>query len=123
MKKSFFIAGRFLFPVFVLLLAVSATKVSSTGNKVMKAAGIEGRWDITIQSSEKELPSWLEVTHSGRNTLVGQFVGVSGSARPISRVNFEGTKMSFSIPPQWENGNGDLQVEGTLDGDQLSGTM
>jgi len=123
MKKSFFIAGRFLFPVFVLLLAVSATKVSSIGNKVMKAAGIEGRWDITIQSSEKELPSWLEVTHSGRNTLVGQFVGVSGSARPISRVNFEGTKMSFSIPPQWENGNGDLQVEGTLDGDQLSGTM
>ena len=123
MKKSLFIAGRFLFPVFVLLFAVSATKFGSTAKKVMTAAGIEGRWDITIQSSEKEMPSWLEVTHSGRSTLVGQFVGVSGSSRPISRVNFEGSKMSFSIPPQWENGNGDLQVEGTLDGDQLSGTM
>ena len=123
MKKSFFIAGRFLFPVFVLLFAVSATKVSSTGKKLVNVAGIEGRWDITIQSSGKEMPSWLEVTHSGRSTLVGQFVGVSGSARPISRVNFEGSKMSFSIPPQWENGNSDLQVEGTLDGDQLSGTM
>jgi len=123
MKKSIFIAGRFLLPVFVLVFAVSATIVRSTSNNAMNAAGIEGRWDITIKSSEKELPSWLEVTHSGRSTLVGQFVGVSGSARPISRVNFEGSKMSFSIPPQWESGNGDLQVEGTLDGDQLSGTM
>ena len=123
MKKSFFIARQVLLPVFVLLFAVSAKKVPSTSNKTISAGGIEGRWDITIHSSGKELPSWLEVTHSGRSTLVGQFVGVSGSARPISRVNFEGSKMSFSIPPQWEEGSGDLQVEGTLEGDQLSGTM
>lgn len=73
--------------------------------------------------SGKQVPSWLEVIHSGNNTLVGHFVGASGSARPISRVNFSGGKMSFSIPPQWESGNNDLSVEGTLQGDNLTGTM
>ena len=55
--------------------------------------------------------------------LVGQFVGIGGSARPISRVNFKDGKISFSIPPQWEPEDKDLSVEGTLDGDNLSGSM
>jgi len=83
---------------------------------------IEGRWDITINMSGKESPSWLEVTHSGTHTLVGQFVGTGGSARPISQVNFSDGKISFSIPPQWESGN-NLSFEATLQGDSLSGTI
>lgn len=84
---------------------------------------IEGRWDITVDVGGKQVPSWLEVRHSGNNTLVGQFVGASGSARPVSRVNFNGGKMSFSIPPQWERGNNDLTVEGTLSANGLTGSM
>lgn len=55
--------------------------------------------------------------------LVGRFVGPGGSARPISRINIENGKMSFSIPPQWEREPNDLKVEGTLQGDNLSGAM
>jgi hypothetical protein len=84
---------------------------------------IEGRWDITVYGSEKEFPSWLEVRRSGLHTLVGRFVGGGGSARPISKVNFSDGKMSFSIPPQWENENNDLFVEGSLQGDSLTGSM
>lgn len=87
------------------------------------SSSIEGRWDITVDVAGKQVPSWLEVTHSGNNTLVGQFVGASGSARPISRVSFSSGKMSFSIPPQWEKGTNDLTVEGTLSGDRLTGSM
>lgn len=83
---------------------------------------IEGRWDLTINLSGKEAPSWLEVTHSGTHTLIGQFVGTGGSARPISQVNFNGGKISFSIPPQWESGN-NLSFEATLQGDSLAGTI
>ncbi len=86
-------------------------------------ASIEGRWDLIINMSGKEFPSWLEVTHSGNNRLVGQYVGIGGSARPISKINFSGGKMSFTIPPQWEKEDNDLLFEATLQGDNLIGTL
>jgi hypothetical protein len=84
---------------------------------------IIGRWDLTIQRPEGERSAWLEVRHSGTSTLVGQFVGMSGSARPISQVEFTGGEMRFSIPPQWERADGNLVVTGRLDGDRLTGSM
>jgi hypothetical protein len=84
---------------------------------------IVGRWDITIHTPERELPSWLEIWSSGSQALVGQFVGVVGSARPISRVEVSGGTMRFSIPPQWEQGTNDLSFSGSVQGDRLTGTM
>ena len=83
----------------------------------------EGRWDITVYMPEKTVPSWLEIQRSGDKTLVGQFVGSGGSARPISKINFENGKISFSIPPQWEKCNNDFSFEATLVADSLRGTM
>lgn len=84
---------------------------------------IIGRWDITIAGPDRPLPSWLEVRPSGNGYLVGQFVGVVGSARPIGHVDFTDGVMRFSIPPQWEQGKADLQVEGRVQGEGLVGTM
>ena len=84
---------------------------------------IEGRWDITIDMNGKTAPSWLEVTHSGLKTLIGQFVGTGGSARPISIIYFKDDHFNFSIPPQWENSDSDLVVNGTVAGDEIQGTM
>jgi hypothetical protein len=84
---------------------------------------IIGRWDLTVADLGFPACSWLEVQRSGDRTLVGRFVGWAGSARPISRVEFAGGVVRFAIPPQWERGDGDLRVEGTLRGDELSGTM
>lgn len=82
-----------------------------------------GRWDITVHGGERGYPSWLEVYRSGSRFMVGRFVGGGGSARPISRINLVNGKMHFSIPPQWEREDHDLEVEGTLQGDSLTGTM
>ena len=84
---------------------------------------IEGKWDMTIIIDGKPAPSWLEVRHSGTKRLVGQYVGVGGSARPIAKVTFEGNKMSFAIPPQWEEENTDMVFEAVLEGDSLVGTV
>jgi len=84
---------------------------------------IVGRWDITITGSEQPMPSWLEVVPSGNGYLVGRFVGVVGSARPISRIEYTNGVMHFAIPPQWEQGTGDLMVEGRLQGEGLTGSM
>ena len=85
-------------------------------------SSVEGRWDITVYNSGQTMPSWLEVVHSGLHTLVGQFVGAGGSARPISKVNVNNGKVSFSIPPQWETGN-DLSFAAAMQGDSLVGTI
>jgi 3-keto-disaccharide hydrolase len=86
-------------------------------------ASIEGRWDLAVETPKGPRPSWLEVRHSGLATLVGEFVGIVGSARPISKVTWDDGKFRFAIPPQWEPGTGDLVVEGQLQNDALSGTF
>ena len=86
-------------------------------------APIEGRWDLTVDRGDKMGPSWLEVHLSGVKMLVGHFVADGGSARPVARVNFDGRKFSFAIPPQWERVEKDLEVEGVVEGGKLTGTM
>ncbi|HTH55791.1 MAG TPA: DUF1080 domain-containing protein [Cyclobacteriaceae bacterium] len=86
-------------------------------------SAFEGTWDLVILKDGKELPSWLEIEHSGRHTLTGRFVYAFGSARPISVINLKEGKFSFSIPPQWEPGDRNMDFEGELDGDKLKGTM
>jgi hypothetical protein len=87
------------------------------------AKELEGRWDMVIQKDGSELPSWLEIEHSGTNTLVGRFVYAFGSARPIAVVNVANGKFNFSIPPQWEPGNRNMDFEGELIDGKLKGTM
>ncbi len=82
-----------------------------------------GRWDLNVQTPGVDQPAWLEVSTSGIQTLVGQFVGWHGSARPISRVDVSGNTLRFSIPAQFERGDGDLTLEGKLNDGKLSGTI
>jgi hypothetical protein len=85
---------------------------------------IIGHWDLTVEAANNlTVPSWLEVKLSGFKTLVGHFVADAGSARPVAKIIQEGDKFSFTIPPQWEAGTGDLVFEGTLANDKLSGTI
>jgi hypothetical protein len=107
--------------IFMLTLLLAATAMQSIAKPA--ASVLEGRWDITVDVNGKPSPSWLEVRHSGTSTLVGQFTGFSGSARPISVVHVNEGRFSFSIPPQWENGTSDLKVEGTIQGEKLAGTL
>jgi hypothetical protein len=82
-----------------------------------------GRWNLTVQGPKGPYPSWLEVTLSGRRTLVGRFVGGGGSARPISRVDVNQGSIHFVIPPQWEKESNDLVFDAAVAGDTLDGTL
>jgi hypothetical protein len=123
--KRISIAGiqyLFLYLPMLLLLFISPAGANIICPSKCDSSSIEGRWDIKINISEKTFPSWLEITHSGLKTLVGQFVGMGGSARPISQVHFNNGKVSFSIPPQWESGN-NLSFEAIYQNDSLIGTI
>ncbi len=118
MKKQFCIF-RYLYVLALALVLHTATAKADGGD----TAALIGRWDMTVTIDGKQHPSWLEVQLSGYRTLVGEFVGVSGSARPISVIHFSDGKLSFTIPPQWERGANDIMVEGTFGSDSLTGTI
>ncbi len=90
---------------------------------LLSQATVIGRWDLTMQAPDGSFPSWLEVRLSGSRTLVGQFVARVGSTRPIAKVDYSKGTMRFSLPAQWEQGAADFQLEGTVDGDRMTGWM
>ena len=122
MKKIFMIGNK-LYILMISVLFIFNISIAKANNLTKQEnPPIIGRWDMTINMDGKEYPSWLEVQKSGHDHLIGQFVGTGGSARPISKINYNDNKINFTLPPQWEIGN-DLSFEGTLQSDSLSGTM
>jgi hypothetical protein len=110
--------------VFVFLcLSFITAQASNTSDPPVNENAIIGRWDLTVKMGDRIVPSWLEVKLSGVKTLVGYFVAEGGSARPIAHVYFKDGKVNFSIPPQWERAENDMQFEAVLLNDQLSGTI
>jgi Domain of Unknown Function (DUF1080) len=109
------------------LCLVVAAGIATTGAQAPEQAPAKpaatGRWDLTVQGPKGPYPSWLEVTLSGTQTLVGRFVGGGGSARPISRVDVNGGSIRFAIPPQWEKETNDLVFDAAVTGDTLEGTL
>ena len=110
------------------LLLAFATLITPAGHSDARATSLApdslpGRWDIVVKTAHGNAPSWLEVEASGRDALVGRFVGIVGSARPISRIETHADSFHFAIPHQWEDGSGELVVDGRLAGGRLTGRM
>ncbi len=103
--------------IYLLFIVISHPTIAQKSNP------LEGRWDLEISKDGQVLPSWLEIRHSGNNTLVGRFVYAFGSARPIAEVKPKDGKFTFSIPPQWEQGDNNMEFEGEIKGGKLTGTM
>ncbi len=123
MLKKFIVFGMSCLLISTTALPVAAATGEPAAQQAQDQKGLIGRWDITVDENGKPAPSWLEVKLSGNRTLVGYFVGTSGSARPVAKVNFNNGKFSFTIPPQWEGGNQDFVIEGELAGEGIQGTI
>jgi Domain of Unknown Function (DUF1080) len=91
------------------------------GDQADLPAKIVGRWDLEIQGKNGSYPAWLEVKVSGRQTLVGSYVGRTGSARPVSKLEIREGRAHFAIPPQWESRRDDQAFSLYVDGETLKG--
>src|SRR5690349_25091040 len=109
--------------VFGAALVLASAGYSGTQAPPLPASDpLLGRWDLVVQRGTETSPSWLEVERSGTATLVGQFVGSGGSARPIAKIEFTDGTFRFAIPPQWESNPRDITFEGRLENDRISGS-
>lgn len=113
--------ARVAYGVALMLVAVGYTGTHAQSPNASDA--LIGRWDLVVQRGTQTAPSWLEVERSGTATLVGQFVGSGGSARPIAKIEFTGGTFKFAIPPQWESNPKDITFEGRIEGDRITGSM
>lgn len=102
----------------ILLSPDNATSQNIPGSEV------SGSWNITVETEKGEQPSWLYIKPSGISALVGKFVGIEGSARPVSEIKYsEHTGIySFTIPPQWIPTKTDMHMEFTHTNGNLTGT-
>ncbi|MDO6473683.1 DUF1080 domain-containing protein [Maribacter sp. 1_MG-2023] len=104
--------------IFLFLVAFGSNVVQAQEGHLL-----EGKWNLTIDQEGEKLPSWLEIRHSGTNTLIGRFTYAFGSARPVAEIEKHGELFSFEIPPQWEPGAANMEFEGKIVGEGLAGTM
>jgi len=115
--------SKYISRLMPLLFILSLFFVTAARAQQTKDPDVIGRWDLTVEKDGKSLPSWLEVQKSGTHTLIGRFTYAFGSARPISQVMLKDGKYSFSIPPQWEPGDRNMDFEFEAGGDNIHGTM
>lgn len=81
-----------------------------------------GRWDLTLQTADRNYASWLELTeHKG--SIQARMVGRWGHARVLPSAKFVDGRIRF-VSPKEEEGrtDGDMVFEGRLRGYQLYGT-
>lgn len=109
--------------LFGLILAFSACG-PGVEEPLEPAVAVEdflGRWNITVQGEDGPFPSWLELTREN-GEVRGRFVGQVGSARPIPNLEIAGSRLSFSLPVQYESHPEDQAFEATLSNGRLAGT-
>lgn len=81
-----------------------------------------GRWDISVKSPSKELPSWIEISEAqGKAKVV--MVGLTDHATPLAKVQFSGGELEFVSPKGEEGYREDMTFKGKVLGGQLVGTV
>ena len=118
----------FLSTLVTLVLCASAISYEWNSDRSLAAKPDDsvkaflGRWDLTLKARDREYPSWLELREGG-GKLQAQMVGRWGNARPLPKVSITDGHLTFVSPKDEEAAQADMVFEGTLTGNQLSGTV
>ncbi len=79
-----------------------------------------GRWDLTLKTPAKELPSWIELSEEQGQPKV-LMVGISDHAAPLPHVQVKEGEIEFLSPKGAEGFAEDMTFKGKLVGGQLVG--
>ena len=118
LRTMFFV----LAPIFLAAAAVNGQTAKSASASATSVKGVLGRWDLTLKSSDREYPSWLELREES-GQLKAEFVGRWGNARPLPEAEFTDGHLKFVSPKGEEAAKEDLTFVGALTGRTLSGTL
>ena len=116
---------RIAFVLVMAMLTLSARVYSQTEKSAKNTPeavnAFLGRWDLTLQASDREYPSWLELRQES-GQLKARMVSRWGNARALPKVDLSNGRLTFVSPKEEEERPDDMVFEGTLMGKTLSGT-
>jgi hypothetical protein len=108
-----------------LLLMVAAPVYTCTSIQLRAQtdpAPFLGRWDLTLKAPDHEYPSWIQISRED-GKLTALFTGRWGNARPLPRVEINGTHITFISPKEEEASKADMIFEGAVRAGSLSGSV
>lgn len=115
--------GLFLF-VLVVGWGCSQSSRSRVATSTSASALIEpflGRWDLTIKTPARELPSWIEVSEEHGQPAV-LMTGLTDHAAPLNKVEMKNGALEFLSPKGEEGFRQDTLFTGKLVDGRLEGT-
>jgi hypothetical protein len=107
--------GALILSLLIVLIPVSTLHAQSSLKPFL------GRWDLTLKTPTRELPSWIEISEEqGQPRIL--MVGISDHATPLPQVQVKEGGIEF-LSPKGEEGFGeDMMFKGKLVGGRLVGT-
>ena len=106
------------------LKAYPPTGHDQEGSPSSESASIKpflGRWDMSIRTPSRELPSWIEISESKGHVKV-VMVGVSDHATELKTADFKDGQIDFVSPKGEEGFSDDTTFKAKLLGGKLVGT-
>lgn len=102
--------------VFILTFAIAA---------VVTAASFEdkvaGKWTLTVAAPGESVEVLLDLKQEGETVTGTMTSGVGGGA--VTKGTFKEKKLTATITADIQGSPTELGVEGTVDGDKISGTI
>lgn len=80
-----------------------------------------GRWDVTLHTPERDLPTWLEIVPLDNGKPTVRMVGRWGHARILPSAEFSAGKLRFVSPKEEEGRKDDMVFTATIEGGALVG--
>lgn len=105
---------------FALFLASAAAAQTPAAPPAAGAADVIGTWDATVTTSETAIPSQIKLRKEG-DKLIGTISSQIGEA-PIE-AQIKGKDLSIWFTFQGQNGPLAIELNGTVEGDTIKGTM
>jgi hypothetical protein len=102
--------------IFVLTLAIGSV-VFATGFK----DEVAGKWNLTVDAPGDAVQVQLDLKQDGEN-VTGTMASTHGSGT-ITKGTFKEKKLNATINADIQGSPTELGVEGTVDGDKISGTI
>jgi hypothetical protein len=104
-----------MFSLLIVSIPVSTLKAQSPLKPFL------GRWDLTLKTPTKELPSWIEISEEQGQPKV-LMVGLTDHATPLARVQMKNAEIEFVSPKGEEGFSEDMNFKGKVVGGELVGT-